>query len=180
MFKFKQLSLIITSLVILGLSSCNGVKNLVVPHAVSSIDAIPAAALNLQKGDYDIMASLSETASVTAKYSGKSLEVRSSDGDFYYQFAYDKKTGWSLKKFSGTANFGYLLSDATSPEAMPEAEEFARRVAIARLIDAVKDYGADGVLEPIVTTRVSNAGKNTIEYQATVTAKIVKIHTTTK
>ena len=85
-----------------------------------------------------------------------------------------------MKRFRGTATFGYLQSDASSPEEMPEAEEFARRVAIARLIETVKDYGADAVLEPIITTRASNAGHNTVEYQATATAKIVKIHPTTK
>ena len=162
------------------MNSCTGVRNLVVPHAVSSADAIPAAALNLAKGDYDIMASVTETASVTAKYTGNSLTIKSGDGDFAYFFSYDKKTGWSLRKFSGTATFGYLQSEASSPEEMPEAEEFARRVAIARLIETVKDYGADGVLEPIVTTRASTAGHNTVEYQASVTAKIVKIHPTTK
>ena len=163
-----------------GLTSCGGARNLVVPHAVNSADAIPASALNLKKGDYDILASVSESASVTAQYSGTSLKITSGDGDFSYVFAYDKKAGWSLRKFSGTATFGYLQSDANSPQEMPEAEEFARRVAISRLIETVKDYGADGVLEPIITTRVSNAGHNTVEYQATATAKIVKIHSTTK
>lgn len=178
MGKFKFLATAFAVAATISLSSCGGQRNLVVPHAVSSADAIPANALNLVKGDYDIMASVTETASVTAKYSGKSLTIKSGDGDFAYFFSYDKKTGWSLKKFSGTATFGYLQSEASSPEAMPEAEEFARRVAIARLIETVKDYGADGVLEPIVTTRATNAGHNTVEYQASVTAKIVKIHPT--
>lgn len=164
----------------LMLASCSGTRNLVVPHAVSTADAIPATALNLKKGDYDILNTISESASVTAKYSGKSLKVTSGDGDFSYFFAYNAKSGWSLKSFSGSANFGYLLNENSCMDEMPQAEEFARRVAIAKLIEQVKDYGADGVLEPIVTTRVSNAGHNTIEYQATATAKIVKIHSTTR
>ena len=180
MGKSKIFAAIFAAAMTLSLSSCKGVRNLVVPHAVSSADAIPMAALNLTKGNYDIMASVTETASVTAKYSGSSLTIQSGDGDFAYFFVFDPKSGWSLRKFSGTATFGYLTSDAKSPEEMPEAEEFARRVAIARLIETVKDYGADGVLEPIVTTRASNAGKNTVEYQASVTAKVVKIHPTTK
>lgn len=159
--------------------SCKGTRNLIVPHAVSTADAIPAAALNLTKGNYDIMASVTETASVTARYSGTSMTIESGDGDFVYWFIYDKN-GWSLRKFKGTATFGYLQTETKSFEEMPQAEEFARRVAIARLIETVKDYGADGVLEPIVTTRASNAGHNTVEYQASVTAKIVKIHPTTK
>ena len=180
MSKIKSLVTALIVVITLSLTSCNGVRNLVVPHAVSSADAIPAAALNLAKSDYDIMASVTESASVIASYTGQSLTIKSGDGDFAYYFSFDKKNGWSLRKFSGTATFGYLQSEVSSPEAMPEAEEFARRVAIARLIETVKDYGADGVLEPIVTTRVSNAGHNTVEYQASVTAKIVKIHPTTK
>lgn len=178
MGKTKLIAAFVAATIALSMSSCSGVRNLVVPHAVSTADAIPAAALNLVKGDYDILTSVTETASVTAKYTGTALTVASGEGDFAYYFTYDKKAGWSLRKFSGTATFGYLQSDVSSPEAMPEAEEFARRVAIARLIETVKDYGADGVLEPIVTTRVSNVGNNKVEYQASVTAKIVKIHPT--
>lgn len=177
----SKLFLAVIALVLSMMTSCTGVRNLIVPHSVSTIDAVPAAALNLAKGDYDILASVTETASVTAKYTGKSLTIQSGDGDFAYLFTFDKKTaGWTLKKFKGTANFGYLQSDVRNFESMPEAEEFARRVAIARLIETVKDYGADGVLEPIVTTRASNSGNNMVEYQASVTAKIIKIHPTTK
>ena len=178
MVKTKIFSVILSIAVLVGITSCKGVNNLIVPHAVNTADAIAPAALNLAKGDYDILASVTETASVTASYSGKSLVVKSGDGDFAYYFKYNEKTGWSLKKFSGSATFGYLQTETSVREAMPEAEEFARRVAIARLIETVKDYGADAVLEPIVTTRATNAGHKTVEYQASVTAKIVKIHST--
>lgn len=178
MGKTKILSLISAAFLLVGISSCNSTKNLIVPHSVSTAEAVPAQALNLKKGDYDIMASISTNASVTVKYSGNSMVITSGDGDFSYHFSFDKKSGWTLNKFKGTANFGYLLPEGTGFTDMPEAEEFARRVAIARLIEEVKDYGADGVLEPIVTTRASNSGNRTVEYQANVTAKIIKIHTT--
>ena len=178
MGKTKILSLISAAFLLVGISSCNNTKNLIVPHSVSTAEAVPAQALNLKKGDYDIMASVSTNASVTVKYSGNSMVITSGDGDFSYHFSFDKKSGWTLNKFNGTANFGYLLPEGTGFTDMPEAEEFARRVAIARLIEEVKDYGADGVLEPIVTTRASNSGNRTVEYQANVTAKIIKIHTT--
>ena len=159
-----------------GLTSCGGQKNLIVPRAVSTAGAIPVSALNMQKGDYDILASVTENASVTAHYSSAGLKIQSGDGDFAYTFKFNNKTGWNLHKFSGTATFGYLLSDINNSPDIPNAEEFARRVAISRLIETIKDYGADGVLEPIVTTRASNSGRGTVEYQASVTAKIVKVH----
>lgn len=179
MGKSKLFNIVASLAFVLTLASCGGTKNLIIPHAVNSADAIPVAGLNLQKGDYDILASVTETASVTAKYSGKSLVITSGDGEFAYYFKFHPNKGWTLNKFSGVATLGYFLSDAESPS-VPEAEEFARRVAIARLIETVKDYGADGVLEPIITTRASNAGNRVIEYQASATAKIVKIHPTTK
>lgn len=163
------------------LSSCNSQKSLIVPRSVSSAESVPVAALNLQKNGYDILQTVTETASVFAHYGYNQLKIQSGDGDFSYTFRFDKKAGWVLDKFSGTANFGYLLSDVqNSAETLPDAEEFARRVAIAKLIDSVKDYGADGVISPIITTRASNSGSRQVEYQATVTAKIIKIYPTAK
>ncbi|MDE6109418.1 MAG: hypothetical protein K2F72_03930 [Muribaculaceae bacterium] len=180
MGKTKLFLTLLAAALMFAATSCGGTRNLVVPHAVSTADAIPAQALNLKKGDYDILKTISESASITAKYTSNSLQIKSGDGDFAYTFIFDKKNGWMLKSFKGCASFGYLLSENQTPADVPQAEEFARRVAVARLIEMVKDYGADGVLEPIVTTRVSNAGHNTVEYQATATAKIVKIHSTSK
>lgn len=176
--KFLCGAVVLASLV---LTSCGGEKSLIVPHSVSSSEVVTPEGLNLQKGQYDIMKSVTETASVTVKYGNSSIKVMSGDGEFSYTFEQDKKKGWVLKSFSGAANFGYLGNVTKSSDAaLLGGEEFARRVAIARLINDIKDYGADGALEPIVITRASNAGKNTVEYQATVTAKIVKIHTTSK
>ncbi len=170
----------LTVLAAVGLSSCNSEKSLIVPRSVSTASAIPTAALNLTKGDYEILNTVTENASVTAKYNGKDLKIQSGDGEFSYNFEFDKKTGWKLKSYSGSASFGYLMTDMNDHVLMPDAEEFARRVAIARLIEQVKDYGADGVLEPVVTAHANNVSKNTVEYTATVSAKIIKIHPTTR
>lgn len=175
----KNISNLTVVIIVFALSSCGGQKNLIIPRAISTAEAIPAVALNLKKGDYDILKSVTQTASITATYSNNSLKIVSGDGDFSYSFKFDQKNGWRLDKFSGTATFGYLLQDVQdTTNNFLDAEEFARRVAISKLIDVVKDYSADGALEPIVSTRASNVKKNVVEYQATVTAKIVKIHTT--
>lgn len=179
--KKSFLSFALVAVLVLSLSSCRGSKSLIVPHAISTVDATPVAALNLKPGDYDIFASVTTTASVNVKYGRYELKIQSGDGDFSYKFKFDSKEGWSLDRFSGVANLGYLTTDiSTSADELPNAEEFARRVAIGRLIEIVKDYGADGVLEPVVTTKATDVGGSTIEYQATVTAKIVKIHSTAK
>lgn len=174
------LGAVLSLLISVVFTSCGGPKALIVPCAISTSETVPAEALNLQKGDYEILKTITETASVTVKYSKNKIKVMSGDNEFTYNFQFDSKTGWKLKSFSGVATFGYLSSDVDKYGDLPQGEEFARRVAISRLINDIKDYGADGALEPIVTTRASNVSGNTVEYQATVTAKIVKIHTTTK
>lgn len=162
----------------LFLTSCGGQKNLIIPHAVSTANAISMGSLNLNKGQYEILNTVTETASVSVKYSYNGMTIKSLEGDFAYWFGFKPKTGWYLNKFSGTAQFGYLANEPGINSDFPDAEEFARRVAISKLIDVIKDYGADGALEPIVTTRATNSGKNEVEYHATASAKIVKIHST--
>lgn len=179
---YKLVSVVLLTFAALSiLSSCGSQKSLIVPRSVSTVEVIPVEALNLQKGGYDILASITETAAVIAEYGGNCLKIKDSNGEFSYTFLFDKNAGWILSKFSGTANFGYLLSDVKNDaQSLPDAEEFARRVAISRLIESVKDFGADGVISPIVTTRASNAGNKVVEYNATVTAKVIKIKPTAK
>lgn len=176
----KLIIVALVGIMTFAVTSCSSHKSLIVPHSVSTANAVPAAALNLKQGEYDILRTVTESASITAKYNGWEIKIHSGDGDFSYTFRFNKKSGWNLHSFSGIANFGYLATDMNEQVEMPDAEEFARRVAIARIIDTVKDYDADGVLEPIVTTHANNTGRNTVEYSATVSAKIIKIHPTAK
>lgn len=167
----------LTAVFALFFTSCGSSnKALIVPYAVSTVETVPVEALNLQKGDYSILSSVTETASVRAVYRKDELKITSGDGDFAYTFVYKKDEGWSLKSFSGAATFGYLVSAVDSSQELPQAEEFARKVATAKIIEHVKDYGADGVIEPVVTMRASNVSKNEVEYQATVTARLFKIN----
>ncbi len=46
-----------------------------------------------------------------------------------------------------------------------------------RLINVAKTNGADGIIEPIVSTNVEQSGKDDILYKTTVEAKIIKLHT---
>lgn len=175
----KIYSLLIPAAAVFALffTSCGSSnKALIVPYAVSTVETVPVEALNLQKGDYAILSTVTETASVRAVYKKDQLRIIGGDGDFTYTFNYKKDTGWELHSFSGAATLGFLVSDAQTPQGLPQAEEFARKVATAKVIEHVKDYGADGVIEPVVTMRASNVSKNEVEYQATVTAKLFKIN----
>lgn len=161
------------------LQSCGGgTKYLVVPHSVSTASSVSVNDLGLEKGQYDVLNSITETASVICEYKGSEIKITSGDGDFQYVFVLGKE-GWTLKKCSGAASLGYFSSDYQSKEtSVPNGEEFARRVAMARIIRAAKDYQADGVVEPVVISHVSNLGGNKIEISSTVTAKLIVIKST--
>lgn len=162
-----------------GLASCGIGRNyLVIPHSVSSASAVTVDDLNLSKGSYDILKSITETASITCEYSGSKIKITGNDDNFSYTFSLSKM-GWVLSSFKGAASLGYFTSDLiNTPNEVPDAEEFARRVAMARIIRAAKDYQADGVVEPVVISSANNVGKNKIEYMSTVSAKLISIKTT--
>ncbi len=154
---------------------------MVIPHSVSSASAVTVENLNLNKGDYQVLNTITETASVLCEYKGKEIRISGDSGAFYYIFRQSGiGGGWTLHKFKGAASLGYFTSDLVnnSSQLLPDAEEFARRVAMARIIKAAKDYKADGVVEPVVISSANNVGKNKIEYISTVSAKLISIQTT--
>lgn len=163
----------------IGLQSCgSGRQYLIVPHSVSTAASVGVDDLNLKPGDYEILKSISETASVICEYNNTNIKVTSGDGDFSYNFALNPKTGWFLKSFSGAAALGYFTTDHDSkPTVIPNPEEFGRRAAMANIINALRDYGADAVIEPVCVTRVSNLSSKKVEYTCTVTAKLISIKT---
>lgn len=177
-FKTKFLLLTVGAVAALMMQSCGGSrKYLVIPHSVSTVSSVNFDELHLKAGEYEILKTISESASVRCYYTGNEIRVADGDGNFTYTFGYDDKKGWNLKKFSGAAEMGYFTADynATSPSEVPNIEEFSRRAAMAKIISAVADYHADAVVEPLVVTHVNNIGNNAIEYSTTVSAKLVVI-----
>ncbi|MDE6278719.1 MAG: hypothetical protein K2M05_01965 [Paramuribaculum sp.] len=175
----KGLGAAVTLMIMFGVTSCGTGRNyLIIPHSVSSASAVTVDNLNLSKGDYEVLNSITETASVLCEYKGNQIKISGDSGAFAYIFTLSK-FGWVLSNFTGAASLGYFTSDLMNQNtSIPDAEEFARRVAMARIINAAKDYKADGVVEPIVTSRANNVGKNKIEYVSTVSAKLISINTT--
>lgn len=172
-----MLSLAVAILVAFALQSCGSSrKYLVVPHSVSTASAASIYDLGLKPGDYEVLKTISETASVICEYRNDEIKIMSGEGEFSYTFKLDPKSGWSLKNFSGAASLGYFTSDYDAkPTEVPNPEEFARRVAMSRIINMARDYSADAVVEPVCVSRTSNAGKQKVEYSSTVSAKLIQI-----
>lgn len=176
-FKPKSLLLMaVAAALIMALQSCGGSRQyLIIPHSVSTASPVSINDLRLQPGDYEILKTVSESASVFCEYKATNIRITSGESEFSLIFELKNNT-WFLKHFSGAANLGYFTTDFESkPVVIPDAEEFARRAAMARIISIARDYGADAVVEPICVTRASNSGFDRIEYSCTVSAKLIKI-----
>ncbi len=167
-------------LVVIG-TSCSSNKLLIIPKAVNTVNAVSLKELNLERKDYDILNTV--TAEATIVYSegngGNIRRINCPDEDFSLTHSYHKKTGWHCT-FRGIVKLGYLANDYSLPnEMIANPEEVARRLAIYRLINQANLVGADGVIEPIISTSVDNAksGKttNSVVFKSTVSAKLIKL-----
>ncbi len=159
-------------------------QSLVVPKAINTINSVGLSELNLKHGtDYTIVNTV--TADATIHYSeqrkGQQITLKEENGEFRLVYRFDSELRhWYLIDFDGIARFGFLNNDygqVSLREAYPE--DVVRNLAIYRLINASKVRGADGVIEPVVSTNVEQRGKE-IVFKTTVSAKLVKLKTDAK
>ncbi len=168
---------------ILVLTSCGGgpkkIAQRIVPTAVNTINSVGLSELNLKHGtDYTIMSTI--TAEATVLYSeqrkGEKVIMKEENGEFKLVYEVDQETDrWRLVDFEGIARFGFLTNDDFGESYSTRDPEYVtRNAAIYRLINQAKVRGADGVIEPIVSTNVEQRGKQ-IVFRATVSAKMIKL-----
>jgi len=157
-------------------TSCGSVKRVIMPRAVNTVNTVPLADLNLQRGDYEILNTVTAEAMVDYTYDKKKSEIVDRSGEFSMKFTVDK-FGVDCKH-SGILKLGYLQNDYQGKTTdIMQPEEVVRQLAIYRLINVAREYGADALVEPTVSTNVEQTGERTITYKSTVTAKIVKLKT---
>lgn len=172
----KILFLSVSLLFLFGANSCGKKNYLLIPHSVSEIHPVLVKDLDLKRQDYIILKNITESSIVVCKYEGQNLTITDNDGAFKYKFKFDNNTGWNLSSFSGIASFGYFTNNFEPKEiGSVNGEEFARHQAMAKVIAAARDYNADGVIEPVITTTAVNLGHNEVEYTSTVSAKLIAI-----
>lgn len=169
------------------MTSCGGPKKLVqriIPKAVSTINSVGLSELNLKHGtDYTIMNTVSADATIlyTEQRKGQQVTITEENNEFKLVYTYDsEQENWYLTDFEGIARFGFLSNDegrTSLREVNPES--VARNYAIYKIINASKVRGADGVIEPVISTNVEQKGK-TIAFKTTVSAKLIKLKTDTK
>lgn len=182
---FYAVSLFVAAVMI---TSCSSNNYVTMPQAVNTVNSVGLSELRLNhETDYTILNTITADATVirTSHKKGESVTVEEENGEFKIDFKLNSKTGkYECDGFEGIGKFGFLSNDyelnnvdVMSPHSM------ARYLAIYRLINAAKVKGADGIIEPIVSTNVQGHGGrrgDEVVFKTTVSAKPVKLNVDAK
>lgn len=170
-----------------GMISC-GVQKLPddveMPIAVNTINSVGLKELNLQHGtDYTILNTVSADATVIyiSHKKGKHISIEEENGEFKIEWKKDKKGGKLYRSdYEGIARFGFLNNDYGRVFTDVVAPEYiVRNLAIYRLINQAKVRGADGVVEPVISTSSEGNGYR-IVFKTTASAKLMKLNADAK
>lgn len=179
---------IVLMLVTFTLPSCflkkKAVPQMMMPKAVNTINSVQLSELNLKHGtDYVIINTATADATViySTKRKGEQITIAEANGEFRIIWRYDRENGkWYAHDYEGIARLGYLTNDyGTTYMDVFEPEWMARNLAIYRLINASKVRGADGIIEPVISTNVEDRGTDVV-FKTTVSAKLIKLNTDSK
>ena len=179
MYKKTSLFFVIV-LAAVAMSSCRSVA---VPKAVNTVHPVGWEELNLTRKDYIILNTVSADASISWYESAKRAKISDESGEFVVTFKkekmktmFGKEIAFRIDDVNGIVRIGLLKNDYKVEETMLQADPFwfSRNMAIYRLINAAKMAGADGVIEPIVSTNIEQVGRKII-FKTTVSGKLIKL-----
>ena len=156
----------------------------IIPRAVNTVNSVSISELNLERKDYQILKTVSADATIlySASLDGKDYTIKCPDENFALKFIKKRQRnggGWSCE-YKGIVKLGYLANDYKYDGIALSPEEVARRLAIYRLINQAKLAGADGLIEPIISTNIDNGEKGmgrNIVFKTSVCAKLIKLKT---
>lgn len=185
---FKNLiSSLVTMVAVLAMTSCSSQSMIIPPQATNAINSVGLSELRLNhETDYTILNTITADASVvfSSKNGGKQIVIGEEDGDFQLVYKYDsKKQEYNFIDCKGIARFGFLESGYSRVSDLRDPANMARNIATYRLINAAKICGADGIIEPIVTTNVDGQSRRRskeIIFKTTVSGKPVKLNVDSK
>lgn len=165
--------------ILVFLSSCGGAKPVsVIPQAVNTVNTVGLDELNLTRSDYQILNTVTAEASVTCNYGKRKIEMTDETEEFYLSYKVVNNS-WLYDKYRGVMKLGYLSRDVNGRigVGIMTPDELSRRMAIYRAINMVQQYGADGIIEPTVSTNVEEVRRDVVVYKTTVTGKVIKLKT---
>lgn len=157
-------------------SACNSLQTAtsVIPEAVNTIHATSFDELNLNRGDYTILNTITAEAIVYYKESRSEIEIEEANQEFEVKHVLNN--AGNQIKYSGILRIGYLANDYHNqkPVKLTSPSDIARGFATYRLINMAQQEGADGIVEPTISTNIEQQGK-TIIYRTIIRAKIIKL-----
>lgn len=186
MFNKKLIIASMTMACMFTMTSCFGPRKMVekrIPVAINTVNSVGLRELNLTHGkDYSIVSTITSEATVifSEQKRGEQVTLREENGEFKIIFKYDSNFDeWRCTDFEGIARYGFLNNDYDQVFLTKNPEYVVRNLAIYRLINASKVRGADGVIEPVISTNAEQRGKE-IVFKTTVSAKLIKLKTDAK
>lgn len=174
----------ISRLLPLAIMLCFGVaakaqSSLIPTTAISNMPVITIQDMNLDRNDYTILKSISATATVNSdnKRSKRTITEENNEFKLIYDIVkHDGERYLEYEECEGIIRLGYIGSTNiyNSESNYIPAEEIVRRLALYRLINLAKEYGADALFEPTITTTATSKEK-TLTYKTEASAKLIKI-----
>lgn len=175
---------LISRLLPLCIMLCFGVtakaqSSLIPTTAISNMPVITIQDMKLERSDYTILKSISATAGVNSdnKKSKRTITEENNEFKLIYDIVkHDGERYLEYEECEGIIRLGYIGSTNiyNSESNYIPAEEIVRRLALYRLINLAKEYGADALFEPTITT-TATSDKNTLTYKTEASAKLIKI-----
>ncbi len=169
-----------------AMTSCSSVR--VVPQAKSTVNAVNLSELRLTNQDYSVLNTISADATISVTYhSDNTIEVRDVDNTFSYKLKPMGKKGdggYMLENTDGVIRVGFLSNVSGSVD-LTVPEDVARAVSLYRIISMSQEMGADGLIEPVISTNIEGSSRSslnylTVVYKTTVSAKPIKLKVTGK
>lgn len=150
-----------------------------IPIAINTVNSVGLRELNLERKDYTILKTITAEAVILYQAHGDNITMEEETGEFSIEQVWDEEKGWRTKKYHGVARYGFLSNDYDAIRSMEEASAgyIARNLAIYRAINQCKVYGADGMIEPVISMNVEERNDRKTAFKATVTAKLLKLKT---
>ena len=184
MFNKKLIIASMTMACMFTMTSCFGPKKMtqrIVPTAVNTINSVGLSELNLKHGtDYTIVNTVTAEATILYReqQKGSKITIKEVNNEFEITFEFDsEQEKWYRTDFEGIARFGFFSNDDFNQNySMIYPENVVRNLAMYRIINQAKVRGADGIIEPVVSTNVEQQGKD-IVFKTTATAKLIKLKT---
>ncbi len=184
----KTLKFLLLATLPFFLLNCQTTQDFVVGR--STMNPVFFEQLELEREDYEILKTVTATATVNVEEKMSGLIVVEENDEFEL-----KISGSNVDLESGVLKFGYLTNDigrtstVTSKTGLmgnkqtvvtyvpKDPESIARRLAKYRLINEAKAMGGDGVIEPVISSDIAKVNKDNTVIKTTIAAKVIVLKT---